>query len=95
MSRVSSCALVAWRYHNDTTMADVLIHDVEEQMLEKLRARAARNGRSLEAELHSIIERAAATDVIEARALAAKIRQELSGRSHSDSTELIAEDRGR
>ncbi len=35
------------------------------------------------------------TDVIDARAAAARIRQELSGRKHSDSAVLIAEDRRR
>ncbi len=60
-----------------------------------LKKRAARNGRSLQAELQAILERAAQVDMIEARALAARIRRKFSGRTQSDSAELIAEDRRR
>ena len=76
-------------------MARVLIRNLDEQTVDRLKKRAARNGRSLQAELREIIERAAKVDVIDGRALAAKIRRKLSGRPHSDSTELIAEDRRR
>jgi antitoxin FitA len=76
-------------------MAKVLIRNLNEQTVETLKQRAARNGRSLQAELHQIVERAAATDAIDGRALAARIRRKLSGRMHSDSTALIAEDRQR
>ena len=76
-------------------MANVLVRDLEEKLVEKLKKRAARNGRSLQAELTLIIEQAAAVDMIDARALAAQIRRKLSGRKHSDSTLLIRDDRER
>ena len=76
-------------------MANVVIRNLDEQTVDRLKKRAARNERSLQAELREIVERAAAVDAIDARALAAKVRRELSGRPHSDSTELIAEDRRR
>ena len=76
-------------------MAQVLIRNLAESVVDKLKARAARNDRSLQAELQVILERAAETDVIDARALAARIRRQLSGRKFSDSTKLIAEDRRR
>lgn len=76
-------------------MARVLIRDLDESVVEKLKERASRNGRSLQAELHLIVERAAAVDVIESRALAARIRRKLSDRKHSDSAVLIADDRRR
>lgn len=76
-------------------MAQVLIRDLDEQTVKKLKARAASNGRSLQAELRMILERAAEVDVVDARVAAARIRQMLSGRKFSDSTELIAEDRRR
>ncbi|HEY0139682.1 MAG TPA: TraY domain-containing protein [Thermoanaerobaculia bacterium] len=76
-------------------MPDVLIRNLDDQTMQKLRHRAERNGRSLQAELQSILERAATIDVIEGRALAAKIRKELTGRKHSDSAELVADDRRR
>jgi plasmid stability protein len=76
-------------------MADVLIRDLDEKILKRLKRRAARNGRSLQAELKAIVERGAMVDVIDARALAARIREELSDREQSDSAESIAEDRRR
>lgn len=76
-------------------MARVLIRNLDDRTVETLKRRAARNGRSLQAELQTIVERAAAADAIEGRALAARIRRKLSGRKHSDSTALIADDRQR
>jgi plasmid stability protein len=76
-------------------MARVLIRDLDEGVVEKLKQRASRNGRSLQAELQMIVERAAAVDVIDSRALAARIRRKLSDRNHSDSAALIADDRRR
>ena len=76
-------------------MAQVLIRNLDDKAVNRLKARAARNGRSLQAELQVILERAAETDVVDGRAVAARIRRMLSGRKHSDSTALIAEDRRR
>jgi antitoxin FitA len=76
-------------------VAQVLIRSLDERILEKLKARASRNGRSLQAELRVIIERAAAVDVIDSRAVAARIRRKLRDRNHSDSARLLAADRRR
>ena len=76
-------------------MARVLIRDLDERTVERLKQRAARNHRSLQAELQLIIERAAAADVIDSHTVASRIRRKLSGRKHSDSTALIADDRRR
>ena len=76
-------------------MARLLIRDVDERTVERLKQRAARNSRSLQAEMQIIVERAAAVDMIESRAVAAGIRRRLRDRKHSDSTALIAEDRRR
>jgi len=76
-------------------MAEVLIRNLEERVVERLKSRAARNGRSLQAELQSIVERAAVTDIVESRELAARIRRKLAGRKHSDSATLVASDRRR
>ena len=52
------------------------------------------NNRSLEAELREILVAASKqVSMAEAGARAAEIRQRLSGRTHSDSAELIREDR--
>lgn len=76
-------------------MARVLIRDLDERTVERLKTRAERNGRSLQAELQLIVERAAATDIVESREVAARIRRKLAGRKHSDSAVLIADDRRR
>lgn len=76
-------------------MARVLIRDLDERTVERLKVRAARNNRSLQAELQMIVERAAVVDIIESRVVAARIRRKLTGRNHSDSAALLAGDRRR
>jgi plasmid stability protein len=76
-------------------MANVLIRNLDKELVARLKQRALRNDRSLQAELQQIIARAAKSEVVEGRALAARIRRKLSGRKHSDSTKLIAADRRR
>lgn len=76
-------------------MAQVLVRDLDDAVVEKLKERARRHNRSLEAELRLILERSAAADMLEARRLAAGIRRRLAGRDHSRSEDLVAEDRGR
>ena len=76
-------------------MAQVLIRNLDDQTVARLKQRAARNDRSLQAELQTILERAAMVDVVEGRALAARIRKKLAGRGHTDSATLIADDRQR
>ena len=75
-------------------MANALVRDLDDQVYERLKAHAVGNNRSLEAELREILV-AASKQVsrAEARARTAEIRQRLSGRTHSDSAELIREDR--
>jgi plasmid stability protein len=76
-------------------MAQVLIRDLDSKLVARLKDRAREHGRSLEAELRGILEAAVETDIGEAKALAARIRRRLSGRVHSDSAALVAEDRRR
>jgi plasmid stability protein len=76
-------------------MAQVLVRDLETKVLKRLKVRARNHGRSLQAELKLILEQAAAADMVEARELARKIRLMLAGRRHSDSAELVSEDRRR
>jgi len=76
-------------------MANVLIRDLDDALIERLKKRASKNGRSLQAELQLIVQRAAVTDMLESRDVAARIRRKLSGRTHSDSVALLADDRRR
>jgi plasmid stability protein len=74
-------------------MPVVHIRDVPRSTLDRLKARARRNDRSLQAELKSILEEAASTAWSGTRASATKLRKSLARRAHSDSAELIALDR--
>jgi plasmid stability protein len=77
-------------------MASVLVRDLDPAVVERLKARAKENGRSLQKELKVIVEAAAAQATwAEARVGAERIRRMLGGRRFSDSTELIREDRDR
>ena len=78
-------------------MAQLLIRDLETTTVERLKKRANRHGRSLQGELKGIIEEAAAQEdrsVWQAVEVFRR-RLEASGRSFSDSVELIREDRDR
>ncbi len=81
-------------------MAQVLVRDLDERVVDQLKARAKENGRSLQAELKRILEDAAQAStsrmtMAESRALADRIRAMFSDRVQSDSGELQAEDRAR
>ena len=76
-------------------MAQVLVRNLGKATVESLKRRARSHGRSLQAELHDILERAARTDIADARHAAEKIRRKLSDREHSDSAQLVGEDRSR
>ena len=76
-------------------MAQVLVRDLSEAVVERLKKRARNHGRSLQAELRLIIEQAALTDMTEARRLSQRIRRKLAGREHTDSGVLVAHDRDR
>jgi hypothetical protein len=76
-------------------VAQVLIRELSGELVDRLKDRALRRGRSLEAELRLILERAASEDWGEARDLSAKLRRRLAGRRHSDSVELLRRDRSR
>ena len=76
-------------------MAQVLVRDLKADVVARLKARAKRNGRSLQTELKAILQTASRHSTVDARALADRIRRQLAGRAHTDSVELLAEDRAR
>ncbi len=78
-------------------MTDILIRNVPEEILSKLREKAANNKRSLQQELLLLIESAAEEDKFIVASSASIIREKLTAyeKSYSDSTELIREDRSR
>jgi antitoxin FitA len=77
-------------------MPDVLVRDVDERALARLKEKAKAHGRSLGVELKFILEQAAKQlDMITAHELAEKMSRSLEGRQHTDSTDLLREDRDR
>jgi plasmid stability protein len=76
-------------------MAQVVIRNLDDAAVARLKVRAARKGISLEKELRTIITEAACRDREEDLVRARALRRQLGGRRHSDSTRLIREDRDR
>jgi antitoxin FitA len=77
-------------------MGQLLVRGLDDTVIERLKRRAESHHRSLEAELRDILEQAARqVDVSLTADLADRIRRKLEGRAHTDSAELIREDRDR
>jgi plasmid stability protein len=75
-------------------MATVIVHDLDDLAYERLRARAAGNNRSQEAELREILVQASKPDnMATARASTEGMRRRLAGWPHGDSGEILAEER--
>jgi plasmid stability protein len=75
-------------------MPEILVRSLNEKTVKRLKERARISGRSLQQEVKDILERAANTlTMVEARRLSETWYRRLAGRSFSDSTELIREDR--
>jgi len=73
-------------------MPQLLVRDLSPEVIEQLKKRARRNGRSMQSEVKTIIEKAAQAESMEAANLAASVRRMLSDRDHSDSAELVPEE---
>jgi len=73
-------------------MPQLLVRDLSPEVIEQLKKRARRNGRSMQSEVKTIFEKAAQAESMEAANLAASVRRMLSDRDHSDSAELVPEE---
>ena len=76
-------------------MAQILVRGLENEVVARLKGRAASHGRSLESEARSILESAAGFTAEEARRVVDNWRMRLAGRRFSDSVELLRKDRRR
>ena len=76
-------------------MAQVLIRDLDDETVKRLKDRARRQGRSLEGEARQILTRAAGVGFSDARKIARQWHKKLAGRSLPDSTEMVRKDRQR
>ena len=79
-------------------MAQILVRNLDEEVMEILKRRAAHDGRSLQSEVKFILEQAARepkVDMATARRICEDFRRRFKGRKFPDTVELIHEDRAR
>ena len=78
-------------------MAQILVRELDESVVRKLKSRAKSNGRSMEAEIRTILESAAHADIDKSRFIkeAESLRKRIGRRRQTDSGILQAEDRDR
>lgn len=77
-------------------MAQILVRQLSEQVVARLKKRAREHGRSLQSEVKTILEEAVPDyDKAWKRIEGLRKRLEKSGRTFSDSADLIREDRDR
>lgn len=76
---------------------NVLVRNIDEETLEKLKKKAATNNRSLQEELKELLEMHAGPDIEEVRQMARESikKYKAEGKKFSDSTKDIREDRER
>lgn len=74
-------------------MAQVLVRDLPDDVVERLKAKATANGRSLEAHLRAVLEEASTLSRAEFIARADRIAESTRGRPQTDSTEIIRRSR--
>jgi plasmid stability protein len=74
-------------------MPNLLIRDLDDDVLQGLKAAAQAHGRSLQAEIHDALRRANTRNLAETRRLSARWFRRLKSRTHADSTALVREDR--
>lgn len=76
-------------------MTNILIRDLDEQVVERLKQRAKRHHRSLQAELKRLVESAAQFSMTETKQVSRGWHKNLSTKTHTDSVDLLHEDRKR
>jgi plasmid stability protein len=75
-------------------MAQLIVRNLDDELVARLRLRAAEHGRSAEAEHREILREALATEPRRSfRELAAKVRSMTEGRAHTPSETLLREGR--
>ncbi len=70
-------------------MAQVLIRGLDEKTVERWKARAKANGRSLQAEIKDYLERQVAVDPAAARKMVEDLQRSWGGKKFSSSVKII------
>lgn len=76
-------------------MAQILVRNLDEATIERLKARARNAGRSLQAEAKLVLEAACCMSLDEVRAAAGRWQRRFAGRIGGNSAEMVREDRDR
>ena len=79
-------------------MAQILVRNLDEDVVARLKAKAKKQGRSLQAEVKLVLTQAAETEKYDpetARKVCEAFARKFKGRKFPDSVELIREDRDR
>jgi len=76
-------------------MPELLVRNLEEKTVERLKALARRNGRSLQGQVKVVLEEAAALSAGDVTAIVAKWKGRFRGKRFGDSARLIRKDRER
>jgi plasmid stability protein len=76
-------------------MAQTLVRKLPDSLVQQLKARAQRNGRSLEAEVRDVLQQAVTKEKAEFFKVADAMRARLAGRHHTETLELLRADRDR
>ena len=77
-------------------MGDVLVRNLGDEVINKLKKRASGRNRSLQAEVKEILEQAARyVTMTEAQEAALEIRRNFGNHTFTDSVGMLGEDRGR
>jgi plasmid stability protein len=74
-------------------VANLLIRDLDDDLMKRLKAAAKAHGRSLQAEIHDALQRAGTRSLAETRRVSARWLKRLGDRQFSDSVALVREDR--
>jgi len=77
-------------------MAQILVRNIDEEVVERLKRHARENGRSLQSEVKTVLAQSAkAMTLAEARRQMDRFRGQFKGRKFPDSAKLIRKDRDR
>jgi plasmid stability protein len=74
-------------------VANLLIRDLDDDLMKRLKAAAKAHGRSLQAEIHDALQRAGTRSLADTRRVSARWLKRLGDRQFSDSVALVREDR--
>ena len=74
-------------------MANLLVRNLDDAVLQRLKDSARAHGRSLQAEIHELLRAASVRNLAETRRLSARWIKRLRATEHSDSADLVRQDR--